>query len=60
MTKLAGILFFRLIINHNLLEQIKLVNTVHDEKVVEAIDTYEELAAKFVSESMETAGKNSL
>lgn len=56
-TKLAGIYLKRRLIENNLYKHVLLVNTVHDEVVVESLPEYSEQVAAIVTECMEKAGK---
>ena len=56
MTKYAGILIRRALIDQGLSNEVLIVNLVHDECVIESPKHLAERAAKIVSDSMVTAG----
>lgn len=56
MTKLAGIIFFQWIKEENLFNEVKMVNMVHDEIVVECTKDLANLVASKLKYSMEEAG----
>jgi DNA polymerase I-like protein with 3'-5' exonuclease and polymerase domains len=55
-TKFAGILFRRWVLENNLQDVVSITNLVHDEINVEARDDYAELTARHLEESMVEAG----
>lgn len=57
MTKLAGIYFYRWIVEHNYLDVVKICNFVHDEIVIEAPDDLIHEAVDALSSAMYDASK---
>ena len=55
-TKLAGIYFFKYLVENNLVFKVKLPNVVHDEWIVEAPEDMAENISKVLQECMERAG----
>lgn len=55
-TKLAGVYFFRYLLENNLIFKVKLPNVVHDEWIVEAPEDMAENISKVLQECMEKAG----
>jgi DNA polymerase-1 len=55
-TKLAGVYFFRYLLENNLVFKVKLPNVVHDEWIVEAPKDIAENISKVLQECMEKAG----
>jgi DNA polymerase-1 len=55
-TKLAGVYFFRYLLENNLVFKVKLPNVVHDEWIVEAPEDMAESISKILQECMEKAG----
>jgi DNA polymerase I-like protein with 3'-5' exonuclease and polymerase domains len=55
-TKLAGVYFFRYLIENDLLFKVLLPNVVHDEWIVEAPENIAEAMSSKLQECMETAG----
>ena len=55
-TKLAGIYFFKYLVENNLVFKVKLPNVVHDEWIVEAPENMAENISKVLQECMERAG----
>jgi DNA polymerase-1 len=55
-TKLAGVYFYRYIIENNLMFIVKLPNVVHDEWIVECPEEMAESISKVLQECMEKAG----
>jgi DNA polymerase-1 len=55
-TKLAGVYFYRYIIENNLMFIVKLPNVVHDEWIVECPEEMAESISKVLQECMERAG----
>lgn len=55
-TKLAGVYFFRYLLENNLVFKVKLPNVVHDEWIVEAPEDMAENISKVLQECMEKAG----
>jgi DNA polymerase-1 len=55
-TKLAGIYFFRYLLENNLVFKVKMPNVVHDEWIVEAPEDIAEDISKVLQECMEKAG----
>lgn len=55
-TKLAGIYFFRYLIENNLVFKVLMPNVVHDEWIVEAPENMAEVVKNKLQECMETAG----
>jgi DNA polymerase I-like protein with 3'-5' exonuclease and polymerase domains len=55
-TKLAGVYFFRYLLENNLVFKVKLPNVVHDEWIVEAPENMAESISKVLQECMEKAG----
>ena len=56
-TKFAGILFRKWIIDNNLIDVVAITNLVHDEINVEAREDYSKMTAIALEECMEEAGK---
>jgi len=56
MTKLALVKVYRTLRGLGLLEQVKTVNAVHDEIILESVEDKAEFAAALLQTSMETAG----
>jgi DNA polymerase-1 len=55
-TKLAGVYFFRYLVENNLLFKVMLPNVVHDEWIVEAPEDISEAISNKLQECMEDAG----
>ena len=55
-TKLAGIYFFRYLVENNLVFTVKMPNVVHDEWIVECPENMAEDVSKILQECMEKAG----
>jgi DNA polymerase-1 len=55
-TKLAGIYFFKYLVENNLVFKVKLPNVVHDEWIVEAPEDMAKNISKVLQECMERAG----
>ncbi len=56
MTKLALVKVYRTLRGLGLLEQVKTVNAVHDEIILESVEDKAEFAAALLQTSMQTAG----
>lgn len=57
MTKTAAVLLFDILKDKGLQDEVKIVNIVHDEIVLESSPEHLEEASKLITESMEKAGK---
>ena len=55
-TKLAGIYFFRYLLENNLVFKVLMPNVVHDEWIVEAPEDMADVVKDKLQECMETAG----
>lgn len=55
-TKIAGIKLFTYLINHNLLNTVKIVNFVHDEILIEVPYELQDRMVKVLKQCMEAAG----